>query len=264
MSSAKDTIEIHNEMLIILKDFHEFCIKNGINYMLIGGTLLGAIRENGFIPWDDDIDVVLLREDYDKLCTLAESYRSENGMTFNRYFNKIPKFEMKRNDRPYTWIDVYVFDYVTDNKFLLKIRKLVLGCLSAFTKNKETFEFVNISNASKSKLQFLIYRMFYFFGRFFPDKFKLNFMNNVQKSFLVGNRKLLQISNDVYGLLDNYYSNDIFDNLILRDFEDSKFYVSDKYDYMLRIAFGDDYLTPKKPDENEVAKHEVVRDKGDK
>lgn len=63
--------EIKDIELNILKAFHEYCVKNGLQYSLCGGSLLGAIRHKGFIPWDDDIDVFMPRPDYEKFRSLC-------------------------------------------------------------------------------------------------------------------------------------------------------------------------------------------------
>ena len=70
--------ELKQIELDILKVFHSFCVANGIWYFLSHGTLLGAIRYKRFIPWDDDVDVLVPREDYEKLISMykdGERYR---------------------------------------------------------------------------------------------------------------------------------------------------------------------------------------------
>ena len=62
--------EIKQVELDILKVFHSFCVEHGIRYFISHGTLLGAIRYKGFIPWDDDLDVLVPREDYNKLLSV--------------------------------------------------------------------------------------------------------------------------------------------------------------------------------------------------
>ena len=74
--------EIKDVSFEILKDVHKFCVENNIKYTLQGGSLLGAIRHKGFIPWDDDIDIAMPRRDYDRF---IKSYKSEKGyLAFSR------------------------------------------------------------------------------------------------------------------------------------------------------------------------------------
>ena len=72
MSKSKLT-SLQQELLNMLKWFDGFCRDNNLQYFAVGGTLLGAVRHNGFIPWDDDIDVAMPRPDYDRLAELMGS-----------------------------------------------------------------------------------------------------------------------------------------------------------------------------------------------
>ena len=63
--------KLHKVELEILDDFVKICNKNNLTYFLTGGTMLGAVRHNGFIPWDDDIDIGMPRKDYDEFIKIA-------------------------------------------------------------------------------------------------------------------------------------------------------------------------------------------------
>lgn len=76
--------EIKQIELEILKEFHSFCVANNIRYFLAFGTLLGAIRYKGFIPWDDDVDVLVPRDDYDRLMTLFQDSDRYRLYSFER------------------------------------------------------------------------------------------------------------------------------------------------------------------------------------
>lgn len=65
--------ELQLKLLEIMKIFHNVCTKNNIKYYMLNGTMLGAVRHQGFIPWDDDMDIGMSREDYVKLLKLPES-----------------------------------------------------------------------------------------------------------------------------------------------------------------------------------------------
>ncbi len=73
--------DIHPLLLGILEAFASYCERSGLRYFLDYGTLLGAVRHRGFIPWDDDVDVSMLREDYERLIKLVEDnpYIDEDG-----------------------------------------------------------------------------------------------------------------------------------------------------------------------------------------
>ena len=68
----EDLKKIQNLELEMLKEFIDFCEKHDLTYFLIAGSALGAVRHNGFIPWDDDLDIGMPREDYEKLSEIRE------------------------------------------------------------------------------------------------------------------------------------------------------------------------------------------------
>ncbi len=88
----QETARLHREhqnmLLSMLKDLDAVCRRNRIPYMLFAGTALGAVRHQGFIPWDDDVDVILLRKDYDRLLDAAERELDSGTYFVQREFSE--------------------------------------------------------------------------------------------------------------------------------------------------------------------------------
>lgn len=117
--------------LEILKDFMDICGRHGLDYFGIAGTGIGALRHQGFIPWDDDIDVAMPRDDFEKLLPLVEKEMGDKYLIMNaeRYPNyplmttrmtmrgtKFKEEALKNIDAPLgIFLDLYPLDKVSDN-----------------------------------------------------------------------------------------------------------------------------------------------------
>ena len=95
--------ELQTQLLDVLNVFDKIAKEHNISYGLYAGTFLGAVRHKGFIPWDDDVDVILKREDYDKLVkilsnkdNLPENYSFQSFYNSRRYANSTPKIRSNK------------------------------------------------------------------------------------------------------------------------------------------------------------------------
>lgn len=82
---------IQNNLLSLLKVFHTYCLENNVKYSLHGGTLLGAIREKGFIPWDDDIDITMTRKEYIRFVSSVHEKGLPMGLTLSEQQSTVYK-----------------------------------------------------------------------------------------------------------------------------------------------------------------------------
>lgn len=124
--------EIQLKELELLKQFDKFCQENRLEYFLCGGTLLGAIRHKGFIPWDDDIDVFMPRPEFERLQNLLKENNKLGKAEFTSYFlnNSVYpyiKLEDMRSlykesdavrDTNRIWIDIFAIDGFSNNQVL--------------------------------------------------------------------------------------------------------------------------------------------------
>lgn len=137
--------KLQRKQLEILLEFDRVCNEMRLNYSISSGTLLGAIRHKGFIPWDDDVDVVMLREDYEKFLEEGKRYLPknyfiqtyENDKNYPHNFVKIVDISTTLREG-YTsnidmingiFIDIFPIDRVSSNKIIRRIDNLLLSII---------------------------------------------------------------------------------------------------------------------------------------
>lgn len=128
---------LHQVDMAIVKEVVRICDKHGLTYYMIGGTMLGAVRHQGFIPWDDDIDLGMPREDYEKFLELAPAelqphlklVNFKTDSNYQYYITRILDTETKAveerigNENKYTnaSIDIFPIDGTPNNALLRKL-----------------------------------------------------------------------------------------------------------------------------------------------
>lgn len=252
MQTEFDIKTIQEELLILLKEFDQICRTNNINYSLHGGTLLGAIREHGFIPWDNDADITLLRDEFDKLIEILSFKKLPEGFYYKQSGQQY-KFLLKRyGSKPLVWIDIIVTDYITSNKYIQKIKFFLLVIMRALT--RDLFELKITKARGKYRgIKFFLICAITALGILFPPKIKNLLSNKIMISFY-GDKKLLHRSNDQYvgmiKLMPNYVMNDY----MYVKFENTELQISKYHHEILVNCYGEDYMIPS---EDKLASHQL-------
>lgn len=244
----KDTLEkLHKTELEILDEFVRICKKYNLQYFLMGGTLLGAVRHKGFIPWDDDIDVGLQRKDYEKFTEIVEQeldskYMIDNKYTNPKYYLNFTKIRKKNTlfiqdiqenyDGPKgIWIDIFPIDEAKNDKTIL----------------------TPIQRACNN----IIFRILHYKTGIVPGKFKF-LKRFIGKCIFIKNRTLLDLLDKIlslqnknkdnkfivslvsgYGYKREMFYKDEFFPLKQLEFEGKKYNVPGNYKKVLENMYGD-------------------------
>jgi len=251
--------------LELLVEFDRICRKYDIEYYLAGGTLLGAVRHKGFIPWDDDIDIVMTRNNYNKFIKYQK--KELNSKKYYLDCNEVNEenrtlyAKLKRKNSSYVdiysgedrknqkiWIDIFPLDNITDNKFIQKIYYFRVYALKLIAMYKYNY----IKDNDKKGLLFLIK----FFSIFFNKKRVYKKVRNLTQKY--NNKKTNSYASfaGVY-LGKEIFPKDYFKETIELYFENKKYPAPSKYDEYLTYVYGD-YMTI--PDPEDRVGHHYLED----
>lgn len=258
------------EQLGMLIEFDRICKENNLSYQLFAGTLLGAIRHNGFIPWDDDIDVAMLRDDYEKfinICNdnLSPDYFLQNYKTDPYYFRQFSR--IRKNNTKYVqdlyknleihhgiFIDVFPLDGFVPGSIFEVIRVNIIKIMYYLNRgrNNTVSDKASFIKKAVGKL-FMVTNLIINKPTFDELKTKIIKINSKKNT-----KYITHLTNaiDSYGYKSFLIKKENFMNVIEWEFEKNKFPVPYTFHKYLTNIYGDYMKLP--PKEQRKPHHGVI------
>lgn len=246
----------------ILKSFDEYCQLHGLRYYLAYGTLIGAIRHKGFIPWDDDIDVVMPRKDYEKLLEIEPVFkggqyklatpRNRDGWPY--LFSKLVDTYTLMEESTYksgkigVYIDIFPIDGLPDNQLVRKWHMVKLKCWHYLLTTVQKTDLTG-----KTKIRSIVKRMIYPIAKNIGMN---NILDRIQRhitkyDFDSSKYVAVQIAID-YGIRECVLKDD-YQSVERRQFGNCDFNIPSGYDSILTHIYGDYMKLP--PEDKRVSHH---------
>lgn len=255
--------------LDILLFFRDLCNSNGLTYYLTYGTLIGAIRHEGFIPWDDDIDVFMPREDYLKLVKImqvqpnkrfkliAHEVVDDFEATLPKIIDTRTKLTQDYGYKEYSglgvYIDIFILDGVGDS--IEDARSHYKASYASFRRwsRASTKMFISNRNKAKTLLQWIRNIPYKIKG----PKYYVEEQSKINQAYSFSECKFVSDMTIGMNCGDDYiWPREIFSNVVLKKFEGHEFAVPSGYDYLLKKVYGDYMILP--PKEKQVSHHQYV------
>lgn len=250
-----DLRELQLLQLDAMKEIHSICNMNGIKYYMIGGTLLGAVRHKGFIPWDDDIDIAMLRQDYDKFVEVFSSQANQSKYFLQNYYTDCDiqpalsrvcikgtildlPFEYHLKNCKNTYVDIFPLDNVPDDDLMMTRQCEELSKIDKLFELKMARTYVNGFLSYKKILK----RIIRFFLGVIPLRKLQNRRLQVMTKYKNENTQRVCSTVSKYGYMKQVMQKSIYGTPILYDFEDTKLYGPEHSDQYLLHLFGDNYM----------------------
>lgn len=253
--------EHQRTLCLILQEFDRVCRTLNIPYTFFSGTLLGAVRHHGFIPWDDDVDVMMLREDYDRFLREAEAVLDKERFFLQKEFSEHwPMFFSKLRMNNTTCLEkfhpkdtqmhqgIYMDIFPCDNVLSVPLGRQLQFCASkvviAKSLDKRGYDTDNIWK-----------KIFITCCRALPMKPFLELTK--------GGKGKSRFVHSFFGGASKYskniYPRHFFEKRIETEFEGEKYPISANYDELLKILYGD-YMDLPPQEERVIKQHAILID----
>ena len=235
-----DLKEFHHRLCILMNEIHKICVENGIRYTLLGGSLIGAVRHHGFIPWDDDMDIGMPWRDYKRFCEIVSNIKHEWVEFDNPFDTSCSHLFPKAYDKRTTlrenatkkhevrgiYIDIFPMSYVGNRKKKAMIEFRWHQLLNALYLRKQYFY-------PKNSIQEILYSIV---GLFFSTNVIRKLINH--QLIRLGDIKTYYIS-DLDGTTRGIVPSTYFERFKLFDFDGFQFYGVEEADEYLKCVWGD-------------------------
>ena len=260
-----ESIQLHQQhqraLFSLLQEFDRVCKKLDIPYVLFAGTMLGAVRHQGFIPWDDDLDVMMLRKDYDRFLAEADSvldhekfflqgeFSSHWPMFFSKLrLNHTTCLEKYHPKDPQTHQGIYMDIFPCDNALKSNIGRKIQFLASKVVIAKSLYRRGYETDSWKKKLFLALCRLLpqrpftWIVGRGRED-------GSVVHSFFAA----------ASGFDKNVFPRAFFTDTVRMPFEDGSYPVSRHYDQLLKQLYGE-YMVLPPEDQRALKQHAILID----
>ena len=249
-------------LLSIMDDIDSFCRKNGIQYSITSGTLIGAIRHKGFIPWDDDLDIMMERKEYDKFVSTYKSDKYQllsvntNSDWADLYFRVVDnRTTIKwKNCSGYShglWVACLPFDHIPTDERQFENLKRKADCYYKFFWRIKNSMWMENSSVLRNTIK-LLFRCLY---KLLPATFVGVKMENIIREYS-------KLPSEKFGSVSWWWNRilkfpaNTFDGYCDVEFEGRQYMAIKNYDLYLRQVYGDYMQLP--PEKDRVPQHGYI------